>query len=117
MSVKPLADLVMNILKQVGAFAALWRLKDERVYGDDTSHDHGDERLRNFVSSNPCTSLQASLNTFMIKSGLKVPTPAIPIPAFAVPYAAPAPALCLAGKLLEPHLSVRSSHPNIIYER
>ena len=28
--------------------------------------------------------------TFMIRSGLNVPTPAIPIPAFAVPYAAPA---------------------------
>ena len=29
--------------------------------------------------------------TFMIKSGRKVPTPAIPIPDFAVPYAAPIP--------------------------
>ena len=28
----------------------------------------------------------------MIKSGLKVPTPAIPMPDLAVPYAAPAPA-------------------------
>lgn len=28
---------------------------------------------------------------FMIRSGLKVPTPAMPIPAFAVPKAAPAP--------------------------
>lgn len=27
--------------------------------------------------------------TFMIKSGLKLPNPAIPIPAFEVPYAAP----------------------------
>ena len=29
--------------------------------------------------------------TFMIRSGLKVPTPAIPMPDLAVPYAAPAP--------------------------
>ncbi len=29
--------------------------------------------------------------TFMIRSGLKVPTPAIPMPDFAVPYAAPIP--------------------------
>jgi len=29
----------------------------------------------------------------MIKSGLNVPTPAIPMPAFAVPYAAPAPVM------------------------
>lgn len=28
-------------------------------------------------------------DTFMIRSGRKVPTPAIPMPAFAVPYAAP----------------------------
>lgn len=28
--------------------------------------------------------------TFMIRSGLNVPTPAIPIPDLAVPYAAPA---------------------------
>ena len=35
--------------------------------------------------------------TFIIKSGLNVPTPAMPIPAFAVPYAAPA-------------------HPNIIFK-
>jgi len=36
-------------------------------------------------------SLHLSQHTFMIKSGLKVPTPAIPMPDFAVPYAAPAP--------------------------
>ena len=29
--------------------------------------------------------------TFMIRSGRKVPTPAMPMPDFAVPYAAPAP--------------------------
>ena len=30
--------------------------------------------------------------TFIIRSGLNVPTPAIPMPDLAVPYAAPAPA-------------------------
>jgi len=30
--------------------------------------------------------------TFMMRSGLKVPTPAIPMPDLAVPYAAPMPA-------------------------
>lgn len=29
--------------------------------------------------------------TFMIRSGLNTPTPAMPMPDFAVPYAAPAP--------------------------
>lgn len=29
------------------------------------------------------------MGTFMIRSGLNVPTPAMPIPDFAVPYAAP----------------------------
>lgn len=33
-----------------------------------------------------------SFQTFIIKSGLNVPTPAIPMPDLAVPYAAPAPA-------------------------
>lgn len=36
---------------------------------------------------------RTGLRTFMIKSGRKVPTPAIPMPDFAVPYAAPAPIL------------------------
>ena len=35
---------------------------------------------------------QIVLQTFIIKSGLNVPTPAIPMPDLAVPYAAPAPA-------------------------
>jgi len=36
---------------------------------------------------------QPVLRTFIIRSGLYVPIPAMPIPALAVPYAAPAPAL------------------------
>lgn len=39
--------------------------------------------------------------TFIIKSGLYVPTPAIPIPDLAVPYAAPRPIANLA--LFVPH--------------
>lgn len=38
-----------------------------------------------------CNHQQSVVLTFMIRSGLKVPTPAIPMPDFAVPYAAPMP--------------------------
>jgi len=33
----------------------------------------------------------ALMHAFMMRSDLKVPTPAIPMPDFAVPYAAPTP--------------------------
>lgn len=33
--------------------------------------------------------MTTGMSDFMIRSGLKVPTPAIPMPDFAVPYAAP----------------------------
>lgn len=37
------------------------------------------------------------VRTFMMRSPLKVPTPAIPMPDFAVPYAAPMPVLCFSA--------------------
>jgi hypothetical protein len=52
--------------------------------------------------------------TFMIKSGLNVPTPAIPIPAFAVPYAAPAAATMSVNQ--SPYSpSLGNVHPKIIF--
>ena len=48
--------------------------------------------IRHYVGAIISTFLHIIIllqRTFMIKSGLNVPTPAIPIPAFAVPYAAP----------------------------
>lgn len=44
----------------------------------------------------PMVHTQSRL-TFMIKSGRKVPTPAMPMPDFAVPYAAPMP-ICRASQ-------------------
>lgn len=37
------------------------------------------------------------ISAFMIRSGLKVPTPEIPMPALAVPYAAPIPGEALVA--------------------
>lgn len=52
----------------------------------------------------------------MIKSGLNVPTPDIPIPDLAVPYAAPAPAHHVDQPLLFLfQVRVADVHPNIIY--
>jgi len=48
----------------------------------------------------------------MMRSGRNVPTPAIPIPDFAVPYAAPAPKTAIS--IPPVHHSFRSLHPNII---
>lgn len=51
--------------------------------------------IRDYMSfeSTSCFGNYGSvLQTFIIKSGLNVPTPAIPMPDLAVPYAAPAPA-------------------------
>ena len=77
---------------------------DERVHGDDTGHDHWDERLPETSVSAVCPhhSFHAIpsakigaghpkcfhvylRHTFIIRSGLNVPTPAMPIPDFAVP--------------------------------
>lgn len=64
---------------------------DEGVDCNDTSHDNGNQRLGNTLSATSLVFLQTA-PTFIIRSGLKVPTPEIPMPDFAVPYAAPAPA-------------------------
>lgn len=37
---------------------------------------------------------------FMIRSGLKVPTPEMPMPDLAVPYAAPTPGVVVSGAAL-----------------
>lgn len=71
---------------------------DEGVDGNDTGHDDGDEALVwgraalvevslfLFPSlSRVCQSRGHSVRTFMIRSGRKVPTPAMPMPDFAVP--------------------------------
>lgn len=67
---------------------------DERVHGDDTRHDHGDEGLA-AVSPRRCNHHE--MLAFMIKSGLKVPTPEMPMPDLAVPYAAPTPGVRVSG--------------------
>lgn len=68
---------------------------DEGVDSDDTRHDDGDEALGTRATVSWLERKDQDLGngpqlTFMIKSGLKVPTPAMPMPDLAVPYAAPA---------------------------
>lgn len=70
---------------------------DERVDGDDTGHDYGDEalavttsisdRLFHEATRAPARERkeQRMKRTFMMRSGLNVPTPAMPIPDLAVP--------------------------------
>jgi hypothetical protein len=55
---------------------------DERVDGQDTRHDNGDQRLA--MLDGPLAGA-AAWRTFMIRSGLYVPMPAMPMPALAVP--------------------------------
>ena len=66
---------------------------DEAIDGDNTRHDDGNQGLHQSVkyitAINATECRDRHHHTFMIRSGLKVPTPAIPIPDFAVPYAAP----------------------------
>lgn len=57
---------------------------DERVNGDNTGHDDGDQTLRGTLEM-VIGRLDDRFNTFMIRSGRKVPTPAIPMPDLAVP--------------------------------
>jgi hypothetical protein len=47
--------------------------------------------IKHYQLVNKCFFLLLRYLAFMIRSGLNVPTPEMPIPAFAVPYAAPAP--------------------------
>ena len=90
---------------------------------NDTGHDDGDEGL--FSGANQLTFISL-LNqeqngryyTFMMRSGRKVPTPEIPMPDFAVPYAAP-----IAGLVVSFRPPVRICrtkkyvHPKIIFRK
>lgn len=57
----------------------------------------------------------------MIRSGLNTPTPAMPMPDFAVPYAAPAPGFgvvsIIYGFRWEATFGIYHVHPNIIWVR
>lgn len=59
---------------------------DERVDGQNTRHDNGNQRLAMWldVAQSEFAGL-AARRTFMIRSGLHVPMPAMPMPALAVP--------------------------------
>lgn len=61
---------------------------DQAVDSNDTGHDNGNQGLNLLLVTGTGTG-KAIFLAFMIKSGLKVPTPEIPMPDFAVPYAAP----------------------------
>jgi hypothetical protein len=56
---------------------------DEGVHGQDTRHDNGDERLH--IELLNVLYFGGRRPTFMMRSGLYVPTPAMPIPDLAVP--------------------------------
>lgn len=83
-----------------------WRLhvpgdKDcnhQGIHSNDTRHDDWDEGLL-LLALVPCTSF-CSPHTFMMRSDLKVPTPAIPMPDLAVPYAAPMPVPLLSNHIV-----------------
>lgn len=61
---------------------------DERVDSNDTGHDDRNQTLESLISNilflkgRPLSEVSL---TFMIRSGLNVATPAMPIPDFAVP--------------------------------
>lgn len=58
--------------------------------------------------------LETTLLAFMIKSGRNEPTPAIPMPDLAVPYAAPAPVgVSCESPIISGHVSSHV-HPKII---
>ena len=87
-----------NVLEQGNS---LWRWSQvpsyqnsyyKGVYSDYSGHDHWDQGLCDWILAFIRTLSFPLCCTFIIRSGLKVPTPAIPMPDFAVPYAAPAPA-------------------------
>lgn len=61
---------------------------DERVHGNDTGHDDGDQalwRVRRRCSVQGDGFERDGAHTFMMRSGRNVPTPAIPMPDLAVP--------------------------------
>lgn len=62
----------------------------EGVHSNDTGHDDGDKRLEGRQRMRTHYFISRG-HAFMMRSGLKVPTPEIPMPDLAVPYAAPMP--------------------------
>lgn len=62
---------------------------NETVDCNDTAHDDGNKGLGCRFRRSVFTFEGVVSYTFMTSSGRKGPIPAIPIPAFAVPYAAP----------------------------
>jgi hypothetical protein len=82
------------------AYVMLWRWTHipsyqnryhEGIDRNDSGHDHRDQRLYDRLLAFHSRPRFALSHTFIIRSGRNVPTPAIPMPDFAVPYAAPAP--------------------------
>lgn len=62
---------------------------NKSVDGDDTGHDDRNQGLAIVSGCGLPMWRRSHPRTFMIKSDLNVPTPEIPMPDFAVPYAAP----------------------------
>jgi hypothetical protein len=70
------------------------------IHRNDTRHDDRDERLHLKLALVQRVLFPLHiLRTFMIRSDLKVPTPAIPMPDLAVPYAAPMPVVVLSSRV------------------
>lgn len=68
------------------------------IHSNDTRHDDWDERL--LLLAVVLFTRFFSTRTFMMRSDLKVPTPAIPMPDLAVPYAAPMPVPLLSNHII-----------------
>jgi hypothetical protein len=80
--------LCVNVRKQAVVLARVEILSDEdgddeRVNGNNTGHDDGNQTLRQ-ASAMALIELEDSC-TFIMRSGLNVPTPAMPMPDLAVP--------------------------------
>ena len=73
------------------------------IHRNDTGHDDRDERLDLKSALHQHVLVPPhSLRTFIIRSDLKVPTPAIPMPDLAVPYAAPMLIVVLSSRIFTP---------------
>jgi hypothetical protein len=80
--------LRVDVRKQAVVLAWVEILSDEdgdnkRVNGNNTRHDDGDEALQK--ASAMALIEPGDSCTFMMRSGLNVPTPAMPMPDLAVP--------------------------------
>lgn len=71
---------------------------NETVDSNNTRHNYRNQGLVHV--NNSCSAPERATvwmcHTFIIRSGLNVPTPAIPMPDFAVPYAAPSAIWCVS---------------------